>query len=392
MNLSLLDPAFLGLLVAVIALRAVAPARAQGVVGALASAALIGFASLSTLVLIGGIAVFYLYPLVLLIRARKVAGGQAAAKPWLIGGIVGLIALLVLYKTERAFTVPLFSGSPLGNELLAVVGLSYFFYKALNVLHMHYLVDMEERSPFTILYFALFPPTLTSGPMQKYVDFRQQVAAPRAMSMDDIYEGAYRITRGFFRKLCLVYFLDLALDELYALPPTVYLSLLILVTMYLLLYFDFAGYSDIAIGFGLLLGIRVPENFKEPFRSTTITEFWRNWHITLADAQRDLMFIPSGGMRLSRLGAGTLAFMIMVLCGLWHGFTLPFIAWGVYHGLILLLEAVTGSRPMPPGRRHGPRYWRMMLWTNARVAAGCIFFLPDGETMNLVLNGFTKWW
>src|SRR6185503_1629431 len=119
-------------------------------------------------------------------------------------------------------------------------------------------------------------------------------------------------------------------------------SIVLIISLYLFFYFDFAGYSDIAIGFGLLLGVRVPENFKLPFTSTSLTEFWRNYHITLVDWMRDHVFIPLGGMRAGRLKAGLLAATIMVLSGLWHGLTAPFLLWGLWHGGNMFVESMLG--------------------------------------------------
>ena len=146
-----------------------------------------------------------------------------------------------------------------------------------------------------------------------------------------------------------------------------------------------------AIGYGQLMGMKVPENFRRPFLATNVSEFWRNWHITLVDWFRDQVFIPLGGMQSSRIRAGLIAFLVMVLCGLWHGLTLSLFAWGVWHGLLLLTEAVSGSKPMPPSRRHGPRYWLRVSWTNARVAVACVLFLPDTASTLHILSGLTRW-
>ena len=170
-----------------------------------------------------------------------------------------------------------------------------------------------------------------------------------------------------------------------------YVSIAIVTLLYLYFYYDFAGYSDIAIGFGHLLGIHVPENFRRPFLATSITEFWRNWHITLVDWFRDQVFIPLGGMSAGRLRSGVLALLIMVLCGLWHGMTYSFLLWGTWHGTILFAEAVSGSKPVPPSRRHGWNYWLRVFWTNARVAIASVLFLPDTASSFTVLRGFAKW-
>jgi D-alanyl-lipoteichoic acid acyltransferase DltB (MBOAT superfamily) len=138
------------------------------------------------------------------------------------------------------------------------------------------------------------------------------------------------------------------------------------------------------------MGIRVPENFRTPLIATSVSEFWRHWHITLVDWFREHVFIPLGGMQSTRMRAAALAVLIMVACGMWHGLTLAFLLWGCWHGMLLFTEAVTGSKPMPLARRHGPRYWLRVLWTDARVAFGALLFL-DLKTTGTILRGFTKW-
>jgi alginate O-acetyltransferase complex protein AlgI len=202
---------------------------------------------------------------------------------------------------------------------------------------------------------------------------------------------AYRLTRGYFRKMVLAVVINDMAGKLLAVQhPSVCVSVASLAALYVFFYFDFAGYSDIAIAFGLLLGVKVPENFRQPFLATTASQFWRNWHITIVDWFRDQVFIPLGGMKGSRLRAASLAFLVMFLCGFWHGVAWGYIAWGAWHGLVLFTEALSGAKPIPPGRHQGMEYWSRVLWTNARVAFGGAFFLPS-ETALRLLGGFTNW-
>jgi alginate O-acetyltransferase complex protein AlgI len=162
------------------------------------------------------------------------------------------------------------------------------------------------------------------------------------------------------------------------------------ILLYTYFFFDFAGYTHIAIGYGLLLGVKVPENFRQPFLATSVTEFWRNWHISLADWFRDHIFIPAGGMRLGGFRAAALAGGILILCGLWHGLTIPFLMWGIWHGSMIFLEGVTGMKPLPPAQRRGVRYLWRILFTNSRVALASLFFLPWKQTVE-ILEGFLRW-
>jgi alginate O-acetyltransferase complex protein AlgI len=307
-------------------------------------------------------------------------------------GMIVLVTLLVLFKIYRYFPVPWLSGLWLSGNAFALIGFSYFIFRVISFLHLQSILKKETATPLTLLYYTLFPPTITSGPIQKYPDFRQQLEAPAPIDADLLRACGYRVTRGFFRKLVVAGLLNGALQSLLTVvQPTIWISGLTIMLLYLFFYFDFAGYSDIAIGFGLLLGIRVPENFRKPFGSTTVSEFWRNYHITLVDWFRDQVFIPLGGMKGSRLKAAALAGLVMVLCGFWHGLTISFAAWGLWHGTMLFTEAIIGSKPVPPSLRSGIYYWSRVLWTNARVALGAVFFLPDPAATVRLLKGFTNW-
>ena len=295
---------------------------------------------------------------------------------------------MVLFKVHLNFTLPLFENAMAGY-IVALVGFSYFLFRAINYVHLHYLTRIDGEKPWDVLFFLLFPPTITSGPIHKYLEFRAEIAAPRPLEAGLISAGVYRIVQGFFYKLCIAYYLDSAVALMLASDEqAVYLSLAITICLYLYFFFDFAGYSHIAIGFGLLLGIKVPENFRQPFLASSLTEFWRNWHITLGDWFRDQVFIPFGGMRRGRYFAASLAGTILLLAGLWHGLTWPFFAWGLWHGINIFIEGILGVRPIPPNKRRGARYWSRVLWTNARAAVGALFFLPSFAEVAWVMTGF----
>jgi len=389
MTPSLLSVAFLFLLAVLIVVRRLVAVRFNTLVGAVGSGLLIGLASPATLTAIGGIAVAYLFPLHRLNVAIRRRNGSKRARMLVFAlGVSGLVGLMLSFKIYQRFTLPFLDGTVLGQRVLVLFGFSYFLFRAINFLYMQYLVDFSESSPLPVLYYCLFPTTLTSGPIQKYLDFRAQLAQPAPMDLQNFITGTYRITRGFFRKLCVAFLLDKVVITLLALANmAAWQSIVVIISLYLFFYFDFAGYSDIAIGFGLLLGVRVPENFKRPFMSTSLTEFWRNYHITLVDWLRDHVFIPLGGMRAGRLKAGLLAALIMILCGMWHGLTVPFLLWGLWHGGHMLVESVLGMRPIPRTARQGFRYWSLVLWTNTRVALGALLFLPDPHKAAVVLRG-----
>jgi alginate O-acetyltransferase complex protein AlgI len=369
------------------------PQRFHAIFAVTSSALLVGLAAPQTLIVVVAVTMLYLYPLHRMMWAVRKWGYSEKISKWLLGiGIAGLVLLLLVFKVYRQFSVPWFGGRWLTPQVIALVGFSYFVFRAISFLHIQAILKLDERSPWSVLCYTLFPPTLTSGPIQKYQDFRQQLATPLPLDLSLIAGAVYRITRGYFRKLVIALVLNEAVTKILARSElTVLMSVFAIVLLYLYFYFDFAGYSDIAIGFGLLIGIKVPENFRKPFLATNVSEFWRNWHITLVDWFRDHVFIPLGGMQTSRSRAAGLAFLIMVLCGLWHGLTLSLLVWGAWHGGLLVVEGLSGSRPVPPAHRHGVNYWSRVLWTNARVAFGCVFFLPASDGIFKIFRGFAHW-
>lgn len=390
MSPSLLDIRFLALLTLMILVRRLVPSRWFTQYGALCSILLIGFASLPSLLTIGGVTLLYLYPLHLLMNKLRDDGKRAGLRKTILAlGCTGLVALMIGFKAYQNFTIPFLSNSILTENFQQLVGFSYFLFRAINFLYMQYAVEVRLSSPALLLFYTLFPPTLTSGPIHKFLDFRQQLKVPVMPKRSDYFTGVYRVTRGYFRKLCLAYLLDKAVLALLSSGESnPMVSLGVIVCLYLYFYFDFAGYSDIAIGFGRMLGVSVPENFKQPLLTSTLTEFWRNWHITLVDFFRDHVFIPLGGMRSGRGRSSALAFVIMVLCGLWHGMTTPFLIWGTWHGFHLFLEAQLRTKPTPVAKRTGLNYWLRVAWTNLRVALGALLFLPDTANIVFVLRGF----
>lgn len=390
---SFLDYKFTAALCLIALSRCIWPQRYYAIFGAISSALVLGFAAPKSLLAIGGITIIFLLPLKVLgglLERSRVA--KTFGKSIVAAAIGTLVLVLVTFKIYRHFSVPWLGGAWLREDILGVIGFSYFIFRAIDYLRMQSILGPNLGSPWELLFYVLFPPTITSGPIQKYRDFLGQCSSPLPLSTSNILSAIYRVTRGYFRKTVIAVIINGILEKLLATPHIAgYESLLILFFLYLYFYYDFAGYSDISIGFGIVIGIRVPENFRKPFGATSVSEFWRNWHITLVDWFRDHIFIPFGGMRGSRLYAASLAFSIMVLCGLWHGLALNFIFWGFWHGTNIFTEAIFGIKPIPPGLRRGSKYWLRVLWTNARVAAGCIFFLPDSEAIFRVITGLATW-
>jgi alginate O-acetyltransferase complex protein AlgI len=189
-------------------------------------------------------------------------------------------------------------------------------------------------------------------------------------------EGAYRFCLGLGKKVVLADNIGGVADAAFAVPSGQLDTLhawIGIVCYSLQIYFDFSGYPDMAIGLGRLLGFHFPENFDQPYRSRNITEFWRRWHMTLSRWFRDYLYIPLGGNRHGVPRTTANLWIVFFLCGLWHGAGLTFIAWGLYHGLLLSIERVFGA-----GLGWRPRGVAGIGLTFLLVTIGWVFFrAPD---------------
>ncbi|HVN85507.1 MAG TPA: MBOAT family O-acyltransferase [Candidatus Binatia bacterium] len=248
---------------------------------------------------------------------------------------------------------------------------------------IHYLYEVRVhnrrpiRNPLHFAVFAIFFPTLASGPIKRFPDFAPQLAAPRNPRPADVWAAGQRIIRGLFKKICIA---DLSVEYINIFEASSHLTAATLALLAVLqgfrIYYDFSGYSDIAIGLAQMMGFRVPENFDRPYFSTTLQEFWRRWHMSLSSWIRDYIYIPLGGNRAHR------AFNLlaaMVLCGLWHGAAFNFALWGLYHGAGLTIEA--GVRRLRPGLFTNGWPQRILGWTicYSFVTYGWLLFFYPAE-------------
>jgi len=257
-------------------------------------------------------------------------------------------------------------------HIILPIGISFFTFQALS-----YLIDLAagktavQRNPIDFaLYIALFP-QLIAGPIVRYVHIAGQIRA-RAWSNDNVYEGLARFVRGLAKKVLLADTLSPLADALLAVPApeiTFAGSWLGAICFTLQIYYDFAGYSDMAIGLGRIFGFRLRENFNFPYIARSVTEFWRRWHISLSTWFRDYVYIPIGGNRRGIARTYFNLLVVFVLCGLWHGANWNFLFWGLYHGLFLVFERIFLRT-----RRHRTPRVAMHLYTLLVVCVGWVFF------------------
>jgi alginate O-acetyltransferase complex protein AlgI len=251
-----------------------------------------------------------------------------------------------------AFSVSRLGAAP---EIALPVGISFFTFQAVSYLIDVYRREIPVAGSYTefAVYHSLFP-QLVAGPIVRYSEIRSEMGS-RTINGAALTEGAYRFCLGLGKKLIIADNLGTVADSIFALPAGelgcehAWIGAL---CYSLQIYFDFSGYSDMAIGLGRLLGFHFPENFDQPYRSAAVTEFWRRWHMTLSRWFRDYLYIPLGGNRRGTLRTFANLWIVFFLCGLWHGAGLTFVVWGLYHGSLLIVEryvhAGRGWRPVGP--------------------------------------------
>ena len=232
-----------------------------------------------------------------------------------------------------------FSGETL--NLILPVGISFFTFQTLS-----YTIDVYRnklnptKSFLDFALFVAFFPQLVAGPIVRARELLPQLSAVPAFSRRRMYGGAQQVLRGLVKKVLLADRLGEMVDVVFA-GPELYSGITIWIAVIAYagqIYYDFSGYSDIAIGTAKMLGYRFPANFRHPYLATSITEFWHRWHMTLSRWLRDYLYIPLGGNRGGTLVTYRNLLITMALGGLWHGAAWTFVLWGIWHGAALALE------------------------------------------------------
>ena len=232
-------------------------------------------------------------------------------------------------------------------EITLPIGISFFTFQGLSyVLDVYRGEAQPQRNPlYVALYISLFP-QLVAGPIVRYTTVAEEILTRRE-TVSDFSAGAVRFLFGLAKKMLLANQLGLMADEIFAVRPeffTVSLTWLGAIAYTGQIYFDFSGYSDMAIGLGHMFGFHFLENFNYPYLSRSVTEFWRRWHISLSTWFRDYVYIPLGGNRCSAARHIRNILVVWALTGLWHGAAWTFVAWGLYYALLLLGEKYLWGR------------------------------------------------
>lgn len=326
-----------------------------------------------TLVALVGLTVAVVYPVARVASAVRLRDPTRANRiGWL--GVVLLVGIASVLRIKTQLLPDMELSCPRGDYVLRWIGFSYFLLKAIHVVRATARGIVKMPSLLELLHYALFVPTLTSGPLYRIDTFATQLGSDKRLTSAVIEAGSVRIARGLAKKVVLVPLLASVVAGLRS--HGVVAAPLAFAVLYVMLYLDFSGYCDIAIGIGRLLGFEVPENFKKPFTATTLTQFWRNWHATLGDWLRENVFIPLGGIRAKGAKLSLIVLGSMVIVGLWHSYTIKFVMWGAYHGALLLLENWLDVKPIRP---HSAPWGRVVLryaLVQAAAIGGMFAFLP----------------
>jgi len=314
------------------------------------------------------------------------ARGRPAARALLVAAVSANVLVLVVFKytgflgaNVNAVLERLGAARLTVPDVALPIGISFFTFHAIS-----YVVDVArgdavaQKGPVAAALYLLLFPQLIAGPIIRYRDLAAQLAV-RQVGVADLALGARRFIIGLAKKMLVANVVAGPADRIFALPTaelTASLAWLAVVCYTLQIYFDFSGYSDMAIGLGRMFGFRFPENFRHPYTATSVQDFWRRWHLSLSTWFRDYLYVPLGGSRVGPARTYLHLVTVFALCGLWHGASWTFLVWGLFHGAFLVGERLVGStwlaaRPSAATRVAGRGYTLLV------VMAGWVFFRAE---------------
>ena len=339
------------------------------------------------LVMIGSILLNYFAAL----HIEELEAGSRGRKGLLALTVLINLGILFVFKYLNFVTGNLRSAFPALQAVIPQtgfvlpIGISFFTFQALS-----YVIDVYRGTPaqknpgYLGLYISLFP-QLIAGPIVRYTTVMDQIEQ-REITWDSFSEGMLRFLYGFNKKMLLANLLAKAADAAFGAEGlSVSMAWLGAAAYTLQIYFDFSGYSEMAIGLGRMFGFRFLENFNYPYISKTVTEFWRRWHISLGSWFRDYVYFPLGGSRVRT--RARLVFNLAVVwlaTGIWHGASWSFVAWGVLHGTVIILEKTLDLPQRTSGKKSLAAGYR--VFTLLVVVLGWVLFRANG-----LRHGLTYW-
>jgi alginate O-acetyltransferase complex protein AlgI len=315
-------------------------------------------------------------------------GNPKRRKAWLVTAVVANLALLFVFKYTNFFVRNLNSFFHLNiriPEIPLPIGISFFTFQA-----MSYVIDIykgtvkaEQKFLNTALYISLFP-QLIAGPIVKYNDIQEQLEK-REISARKIKEGIRRFIVGLGKKLLIANLIGKTADAVFSMDPNslnVVLAWVGAVAYCIQIYFDFSGYSDMAIGLGKMFGFDFKENFNYPYTATSITDFWRRWHISLTSWFREYLYIPLGGNRKGDKRTLLNIFIVYLCTGFWHGAEWTCLVWGIFHAFFMILERAKIIQTEKFKYR-----WLARLYVLLVVLTGFVMFRAENLTQGVKIIG-----
>jgi alginate O-acetyltransferase complex protein AlgI len=317
------------------------------------------------------------------VAGRLIEQGKRRTGLWL--SLVGSLSLLFYYKYTNflfdsvrsfaeAFTLPVSSQLTLAQIALPI-GISFYTFQGISYTLDVYWGRIRANRSFLDYgtYIAMFPHQI-AGPIVRYADIAPELEN-RKISLERFGIGAERFIIGLAKKILLANTFAGIADTIFNAPPDSYpaaTAWLGILAYSLQIYFDFSGYSDMAIGLGKMVGFDFKENFDYPYIARSIQDFWRRWHISLSSWFRDYVYIPLGGSRGSKVRTYRNLLIVFFVTGLWHGASWNFIVWGLYHGLFLLIERAGLGKRLERG-------WKPLVhvYTLLVVLIGWVFFRAE---------------
>lgn len=321
---------------------------------------------------------------------------------WLKIGLVFNLLMLGTFKYAGFFVeqlnplLGLFGvGAMQSPSIHLPLGISFFTFQSISFLVDVYRghAEVPRSLGTTALYISLFP-QLIAGPIVRYQTIAEELVSRRE-TVAGFESGVLRFVTGLGKKMLIANPLGAFVDYAFSLPPdnvTASVAWLAMICYSLQIYFDFSGYSDMAIGLGRMFGFSFPENFNYPYIARSIQEFWRRWHMTLSTWFRDYLYIPLGGSYGPRWRTYCNLLLVFFLCGLWHGASVLFVAWGLYHGAFLILERTAWGKlvqrlPAAAGVLYaffvvtlGWVVFRAESWQSAELFWTRMFFLSEATS------------
>ena len=306
--------------------------------------------------------------------------GEPIAKKLVIGAVTMHLSVLAYFKYSNFFVGE--TSSLLGHfgvpslawpAVALPIGVSFLTFEEISYIVDVYRGDAKPAKSLSqyLLFLMLFPHSI-AGPIFRWKDLESQLAA-RSEKLDDVVEGLNRFVWGLAKKILIADAAAITADAAFSLKPseaTFGVAWLGAIAYAIQIFYDFSGYSDMAIGLGRIAGFRFKENFNDPYISPNITEFWTRWHISLSSWMRDYLYIPLGGNRKGETRTRLNVMIVFVLSGFWHGAAWSFMLWGAYHGALTVFERTAIGRAW---RERTPRIVAIPV-TFALAVIGWVFF------------------